>query len=198
MARLSLRTTALVCTLAMLGAGAVVSVVGRERSIEALFGPPDLGPASFETLRRRPSGNDALACPPGLCNAPADVVPPVFNVPARELRLAFGRMVQGEALVQLADADDLVPSERYVQRTPLLRFPDTIDVRFIDLPDGRSTLALYSRSQIGSSDMGVNRARIERWLAALARAVPQIAAASLSGRGENGDRDDAQRGDRVL
>src|SRR5262249_10225453 len=148
-------------------------------TIALFFGQPDLGPVTFETLTRQPSRNDALACPPGLCTAQADIVPPVFNVSARDLRLAFGRMLQNEPLVQLADADDLVPSERYVQRTPLLRFPDTIDVRFIDLPEGRSTIALYSRSQVGSADMGVNRARIERWLAALSRAVPPIAAASL-------------------
>jgi uncharacterized protein (DUF1499 family) len=30
-----------------------------------------------------------------------------------------------------------------------------------------STLAIYSRSLIGRSDLGVNRARVTRWLAAL-------------------------------
>jgi uncharacterized protein (DUF1499 family) len=35
--------------------------------------------------------------------------------------------------------------------------------------DGQATLAIYSRSLIGHGDFGVNRARIERWLAALAR-----------------------------
>jgi uncharacterized protein (DUF1499 family) len=28
-----------------------------------------------------------------------------------------------------------------------------------------STLALYSRSQVGSSDFGVNKRRLERWVA---------------------------------
>jgi uncharacterized protein (DUF1499 family) len=32
---------------------------------------------------------------------------------------------------------------------------------------GRSTLAIYSRSLVGRKDFGVNRARIQRWLAAL-------------------------------
>jgi uncharacterized protein (DUF1499 family) len=45
-------------------------------------------------------------------------------------------------------------------------------VRFFDRPGGRSTLALYSRSQLGHGDMGVNRARIERWLAKLAEQAP--------------------------
>jgi uncharacterized protein (DUF1499 family) len=51
-------------------------------------------------------------------------------------------------------------------------YPDTIVVRFIDLPDGRSTIALYSRSQLGKGDLGVNLARIQRWLAALEAQTP--------------------------
>jgi len=38
-------------------------------------------------------------------------------------------------------------------------------------PQGGSGLFLYSRSLIGWSDLGVNRARIDRWLAALATAA---------------------------
>ena len=37
---------------------------------------------------------------------------------------------------------------------------------------GRSTIALYSRSQLGKSDLGVNRARIERWLEQLGAYAP--------------------------
>lgn len=59
-----------------------------------------------------------------------------------------------------------------MQRTPLLGFPDTIDVLYVDLPDGRSSLALYSRSKLGYRDLGANRARLERWLAHLTRVAP--------------------------
>jgi uncharacterized protein (DUF1499 family) len=55
----------------------------------------------------------------------------------------------------------------FVQRSPLLRFPDTITVRFIPLSPTTSTLAMYSRSHYGYSDFGVNRRRIETWLASL-------------------------------
>jgi len=66
---------------------------------------------------------------------------------------------------------------RYVQRTKIMRFPDTVNVRFIDLGDGRSTIALYSRSQLGESDFGVNRARIERWLGKLQKEAPPVRSA---------------------
>lgn len=54
----------------------------------------------------------------------------------------------------------------YVQRTRLVGYPDVISVSA--LPDGSgSRLSVWSRSRFGQSDLGVNRARVERWLAAL-------------------------------
>jgi uncharacterized protein (DUF1499 family) len=48
-----------------------------------------------------------------------------------------------------------------------MRFPDTVDIEVLPVGDNQSTLAIYSRSLIGRSDLGVNRARVERWLAKL-------------------------------
>lgn len=73
-----------------------------------------------------------------------------------------------EPRVERLAVDEETLTERWVQRSRVMRFPDTVNVRFVDLGEGRSTLALYSRSQLGSDDMGVNRARIERWLDRLA------------------------------
>jgi uncharacterized protein (DUF1499 family) len=50
-----------------------------------------------------------------------------------------------------------------------MRFPDTINVLIIPISADASTLALYSRSQIGYSDWGVNRKRLERWLERIAQ-----------------------------
>jgi uncharacterized protein (DUF1499 family) len=55
---------------------------------------------------------------------------------------------------------------RFVQYTRLMRYPDTIDVEILPA-EGRSTLAVYSRSLVGRKDFGVNHARLRRWLAAL-------------------------------
>ena len=56
---------------------------------------------------------------------------------------------------------------RFIQYTRLMRYPDTIDVQVLPAGDNQSTLAIYSRSLVGQKDFGVNRARVERWLASL-------------------------------
>ncbi|HEX3064959.1 MAG TPA: DUF1499 domain-containing protein [Dongiaceae bacterium] len=149
----------------------IFQLIGPER-VWALIGPADLGPVSFETLQRRATANDALACPLNLCQAKADVTSPAFAIAAHDLRLAFGRAVADEPRLVKVDSDDSTLTERYIQRSRVMRYPDTIVVRFIDLPDGRSTIALYSRSQLGKGDLGVNLARIHRWLAALEAQTP--------------------------
>jgi uncharacterized protein (DUF1499 family) len=146
-------------------------LIGPER-VREQFGPADLGPVSFETLERRATPNDALACPPGVCRAQSDLTPPEYSVSAAELRQAFGRMIAAEPRTTHVATDDAALTDRYVQRSALMRFPDTIVLQFFDRPGGRSTLALYSRSQLGHGDMGVNRARIERWLAKLTAVAP--------------------------
>jgi uncharacterized protein (DUF1499 family) len=146
-------------------------IAGPEH-VWALFGPADLGPISFETLERRASPNDALACPVDVCKARSDLAPPSFMVNAHDLRLAFGKVIDSEPRVVEVESDDAILTDRYVQRSRLMRFPDTIVVRFFDRPGGRSAIALYSRSQLGEGDMGVNLARIKRWLGELETFAP--------------------------
>ena len=146
--------------------GAIVGtffIVGPDR-IWALVGPPDLGPVVFETLERRTTPNDALACPPDICKARSDLVPPEYAVNARDLRAAFAKVLAAAPRLLAVATDDATLTDRYVQRSRLMRYPDTIVVRFLDRPQGRSTIALYSRSQLGRGDMSVNRTRLERWL----------------------------------
>ena len=145
---------------------------GIARLWERLAGPADLGPVDFTASRRSPTGNDALFCPARVCGAAAvDGVAPVFAVPAARLREAVRQIEAGDVDVSLLALDDAKMQDRYLARTALMRFPDTINVRFIDLGE-RSTLALHSRSQLGSKDFGVNRARMEDWVRQLRERLP--------------------------
>lgn len=136
---------------------------GPER-IWARSGPADLGDVDFATLVRRETPNDALACGEGLCAARADLPAPVFAIPANEMFYKVQQAVAQEPRMVLMAKEPERGVLRYVQRSALFRFPDTMNVKVASLPDGRSAVLLYSRSQIGRGDMGVNRARIERWI----------------------------------
>lgn len=51
----------------------------------------------------------------------------------------------------------------WVARSRLMRYPDYISLRLI--PEGGGTrIQALSRSRFGSGDLGVNAARLERWL----------------------------------
>ncbi len=126
----------------------------------------DLDPIDFATLERRSSPNDALVCPEDVCpKARADRPAPEFAMSVGQLKERLGAAILAEPRVQALAA----PSEnhlRFVQRSFLMRYPDVVDVLVLPRGEARSTLALYSRSAVGHSDLGVNRARLERWLAA--------------------------------
>jgi uncharacterized protein (DUF1499 family) len=141
-----------------------------------LFGPPDLGPVAFERLIRRASGNDALACPPGECgSAEVNIRPPTYAASANELRQRVRQHFAGQGAVLVA-ADDAELHDRFVVRTPLLRFPDTVDVQIFPADAGHASLAVYSRSQLGIYDFGTNLRRLRRLFEALGSGV---ASASL-------------------
>ncbi|TMJ02580.1 MAG: DUF1499 domain-containing protein [Alphaproteobacteria bacterium] len=127
----------------------------------------DIGPVDWTKLTRHATPNDALVCPAGRCpNAKPDWESKVYAMPAAELLARLRTIALAEP-----DTRELpgAPAHgaRLLQRTRLMRFPDTIDVEAFPAGADRSTLAIYSRSLIGRKDFGVNRARLERWLAAL-------------------------------
>ena len=145
---------------------------GLDRTWQSLFGTPDLGPVDFATLQRRKTPNDALVCPRDVCShAQPDAEPPVYALPAFQLRNLVSQVALSEPNTTLLDAGP--EQDRYLVRTRLMRYPDTVVVQVIEQGGNRSTLALYSRSQIGSSDFGVNRRRIERWVARIGALAAQ-------------------------
>ena len=164
------------------GAGLAIGIwqgwgKGLDRLWAKALGPPDLGPVDFGSLRR--VGADALVAPPSVCaHARADIMPPDFPVPPERLRAILAEIAVSEPHTVLVHADPDETHDRYVGRSRLLRIPETIDVKIIDPGAGRSTLAMYSRSQVGRGDLGGNRKRLKRWLERAVRlaAEPDVSA----------------------
>lgn len=119
----------------------------------------------FAALVLADSPNQYLVCPAELCQqAEAHRDSPVYDISAQALKEQWMRMVDKQPRVSAANADDAAMQYDFVQRSALMRFPDTITVRFIPMGEDQSTLAIYSRSKYGYSDLGVNKERIDHWL----------------------------------
>jgi uncharacterized protein (DUF1499 family) len=144
-----------------------IGVLGRERMLELVLGPVTYTPIEFRTLQRHANPNQYLVCPPDLCTAKPDATSPVYDVSQVVLRKRWLElMAEQPRVVQVGISQDANQYD-FIQRSQWVRFPDIITVRFIALPTGQSTLAIYSRSTYGYSDLGVNRERIESWLEGL-------------------------------
>lgn len=123
-------------------------------------------PQDLRELQRADSPNDALACPLRTCKAAADIESPVYAVAPDDLMQALRRAIEAEPRTELAAEAAALNQVVYVQRSALFRFPDTVWVQPVALSDGASVI-IYSRSNYGYGDFGVNRERVERWLSLL-------------------------------
>ncbi|HEV8388576.1 MAG TPA: DUF1499 domain-containing protein [Dongiaceae bacterium] len=134
---------------------------------EVVFPIGDVPVVDFATLQRTPAPNQYLLCPKGMCAAETDGAAPVYNINSGQLKIAWDELLAEERRVRVLRRDVTNQQIDYVQRTRVLHFPDLITVRFIPVDDTHSTMAVYSRSVYGKGDLGVNRTRIEEWLAKL-------------------------------
>ena len=117
-------------------------------------------------IQRPASPNTALAAPAG--NEPApDVVAPVFPVPASRLYAGLIAMAAAQPRTFLAAEYPAVLQAHFVARSAVFNFPDLIAAQVSEAGADHSTLVLYSRSVYGYSDLGVNRRRLDGWLADL-------------------------------
>ncbi len=110
--------------------------------------------------------NDYLVAPEGMAAAPVDrVFEPAAGSPAALMdRLHAVATAEPRVSVVAGRPEDLFVT--YVQRSAVFGFPDYVSVRAVPVGEGAG-LAIWSRSRFGYSDLGVNAARVERWLAAL-------------------------------
>ena len=155
--------------LVVLGAitASVIAYVGREQALTLVFGDVKYEPIDFSSLTLGPNPNQFLVCPNDLCKAKPHLTSPNYNFPAEALMKRWESMISEQARIESGPIDSSLMQYDYIQRSALMRYPDRITVRFIALMDNHSTLAIYSRSHYGKSDLGVNEARIRAWLSAL-------------------------------
>lgn len=121
----------------------------------------------FSTFEKTSEPNQYLVCPPGLCSAAVDRGSPIFDIDADALLARWQTMISQQRRTRELTGNPDMRQYSFVQRSLIFGFPDVITMRIFARPENRSTLAIYSRSRYGFSDFGVNKRRIESWLAGL-------------------------------
>ena len=121
----------------------------------------------FAALTRPSSPNTYLLAPEGLCRtAERDGPAPVFDAAPDAVFAAAERAVRAMPRVSEVAADADRRAIGFVARTKLMRFKDDVDLLVVPQGDG-AALAAYSRSRVGQSDLGANKARVEALVAAV-------------------------------
>ncbi len=136
-------------------------LIGRERCWELLAGSADRGQHDFNKGSRSSTPNDALACSPGLCENPNFEIAPVDDAPQVAIKRLSQRLLRMDPLARRVDDRTDAARARFVTHSPVMRFPDIIHLEARPLPDGRTGLMAYARAQLGNSDLGKNRGRLE-------------------------------------
>lgn len=109
--------------------------------------------------------NQYLACPADHCGDTPHLVSPVFQVNRDQALDLWDNMMAGKTQFERLNDRDKPDQRQYVERTELMRFPDRISVQFLALSPATSSVAIYSRSKYGYSDLGVNEARVAALMA---------------------------------
>jgi uncharacterized protein (DUF1499 family) len=146
---------------------AVLLLAGAILGVRVAVRDADTGFVDFSELRRSPTGNDALACPPGLCSAKADLLLAPVAMSANALAAKIKQLATLEPRTTVVAENAAEYRIVLVQRSALFNFPDTINIAIQPLDASHSAIAVYSRSRYGKSDLGVNMKRLQRWLSLL-------------------------------
>ena len=142
--------------------------------ISALFsrgadGIPAPAPLDFATLQLPASPNTCLLTPstaPGQGHLHRDPLPASPEAVMVALDRIAASMPRTFSLARFPARHQV----QWVVRSALMNYPDIVVAEAAPL-EGGTGLWLYSRSLIGWSDLGVNRARVMAWLTALEAAL---------------------------
>ena len=117
-----------------------------------------------QTVKRGPKPNQFL-----VRAGDGDLDSPVFDMPAGDLAQILDDYALSQPRVTRLAGDPKQLWTTYIQRSKWFGFPDYISVRALPAEAGRSALVIYSRARYGGSDLGVNEARIAKWIEGLRR-----------------------------
>ena len=150
----------------------LIVIGGAIAAVRILVQPATTDFIDFTEVKRSPTGNDALACPPEfLCSARVDLMIAPVALSAAQLAAKVKALPDIEPRTVIVGENDAELRYVLVQRSALFNFPDTINIAIRPLDASHAAIAIYSRSRYGKGDLGVNMKRVQRWLGLLGAAA---------------------------
>jgi uncharacterized protein (DUF1499 family) len=100
-----------------------------------------------------------------------NAAPPAFAATPEEVLAALDAIARATPRTRVLAGSVAEGKITYVTRSAFWGFPDYTTVLAVPVEGGAAPV-IWARQRYGRGDLGVNRARVERWLAALAAALP--------------------------
>jgi hypothetical protein len=144
--------------------GVLVVFAGAAIWLRVVGSDPAVWHVDPAVTERTGRDNDVLVAPEGGAAAAIDIITKPRPVPPADLLFQFDAIASNAARTQVVAGSVDEGMVTYVQRSAVFGFPDYVTVKAIET-EGGSALIIWSRSRYGYSDMGVNRERVESWLA---------------------------------
>ncbi|MEO0607200.1 MAG: DUF1499 domain-containing protein [Pseudomonadota bacterium] len=117
---------------------------------------------NFKSVKRPPKPNTCLVAPENYTlAAEPDFAPPSLDMEADALFAKLLEIVSSERRWSKLESDEMSKKIKFVATTGLMRFKDDVDIEIIPISETKATLAIYSRSRVGYSDLGANRKRVD-------------------------------------
>lgn len=124
---------------------------------------PDL-----KTFKRSRKPNNYLAAPDEYCGeSEPDAFTPVLTKTPAELFQAVEALAADRSNWAVKHSDESTGQIHIIATTRLMRFKDDVFIKVLPAGTGGSSLAVYSCSRVGHSDLGKNRSRVTEMLDAL-------------------------------
>ncbi|NIA70806.1 DUF1499 domain-containing protein [Pelagibius litoralis] len=113
------------------------------------------------TIEKPDTENHFLLRPQG-----GDGPAPVFQASPDAVVIALQEVIDETPRATVIDGSPGARHMTILVRSKLVGFPDFVTVKVLAADSG-TAIAIFSRSQYGKSDLGVNKARVENWVKAL-------------------------------
>ncbi len=146
---------------------AIIAVVGFSLYVRTADTDPDRWHVDPLTAPSTGNPNSWRLVPEGMDAPEPDAVAPVYAVEPATLSDRFASWISDRNGTRLVAQSDDGLWMTWEERSRLMGYPDYISVRFMAADEGGSTMAVFSRSRYGKSDLGVNAARGDALLEAL-------------------------------